>query len=91
MRYRKEILNRIEMSLRTVDPSLADAFAKQFDVYYAELEVLASEVNFYFYELLSHYGAVYNVGIPENEDAIVYWLDDIDRVVLPVLRKRKRK
>lgn len=89
MRYKKEIIDRIVMSLRTVDADIANEFLGKFNRHYAELFVFSSEVNFYFHELLTKKGFNYSVGVPEDEDAIPYWLEDIDSVVLPAIRQSR--
>lgn len=90
MRYQKEIVDRLQLGLLSVDRDVAEAFVEHCKVPARDLESFADKVNHFFLQKAKEKGYTPTTEVlkcvPENTDAIVYWIEDIERVIHPILR-----
>lgn len=91
MRYQKDIVERLSLGLAAISQDLSTTFRNEFSAPRHELKAFSQEIN-------NHYGALINdqpkvdaVGLPEHYEDIPYWIEDLERAVLPVLRERTKK
>lgn len=88
MLYQKEIVNRLASGLESIDADAAVVFREQFSAPRRSLRVLTEEITSHYEELASK-PSVRAVGIPENAEAIPFWIKDLEEMVLPIIRANK--
>lgn len=94
MRYQSLTVERIRQGLVAISPQLAETFVQTCSPPINDLPTFARHVNDHFAGLLTSHGA--EVGkrgfdIPEDDEAIPYWVEDLERRVHPVLKAAKEK
>lgn len=90
MRYQKDIVERLRQGLAAIDRQESENFVNEFSRPRQTLKEFADDANQYFGKLLTtatgSAGKVPQIGIPENTDAIPYWIEDLENAVHPDLR-----
>lgn len=90
MRYQKAIIDRLQLGLLAVDRDVAEAFVEHCKPPASSLEVFADKVNHFFLDKAKEKGFTPAGGalscVPEDKEAISYWIEDIERVIHPILR-----
>ncbi|QVW55257.1 hypothetical protein pEaSNUABM29_00217 [Erwinia phage pEa_SNUABM_29] len=91
MRYQKDIVERLSLGLAGIDQEKSAAFRLAFTEPRHDLKIVAKEINTHYGQLINDVVKVEAVGVPEHFDDIPYWIEDLERAVLPVLRERAKK
>lgn len=90
MRYQKEILERLRQGLAAVDRDECVKLEAALAAPCVTLKIFAERVNGFYGNLLQTATKGDNelpeIGVPENENAIPYWIEDLENAVLPALR-----
>jgi hypothetical protein len=89
MQYQRVIIQRLEQGLRAIDPKAADALVAQFATPADNLESFCPQVVSFYQQLLRERGIPDVWGypsVPENNEAIAYWIEDLETTALPHLR-----
>ncbi|ANZ50665.1 hypothetical protein STRATTON_240 [Erwinia phage vB_EamM_Stratton] len=91
MRYQKDIIERLSQGLAGVDQNLSAQFSNAFSASRPDLKTFCNEVNEHYANLLSPASSskVIQIGVPERESAIPFWIDDLEAAALPTLRKAR--
>lgn len=90
MRYQKDIVERLRQGLAAIDRQASECFEQEFTRPRQTLKEFAVDANQYFGKLLTdaigNADKVATLGVPENTDAIPYWIEDLENAVHPDLR-----
>lgn len=89
MQYQRVIIQRLEQGLRAIDPNAADALVAQFAAPAESLGTFCPQVVSFYQGLLRERGVPDVWGypsVPENNEAIAYWIEDLEITALPHLR-----
>jgi len=89
MQYQRVIIQRLEQGLRSIDPNAADALVARFAAPAESLGTFCPQVVSFYQELLRTSGIPDVWGypsVPENNEAIAYWIEDLENATLPHLR-----
>lgn len=88
MRYQTEIVERLSEGLASVNLETAAEFREAFTLPFPDLESFCLKVAKYYSNLLVRYGyAPVRSELPENTEAISYWIDLLEAETLSNLRK----
>ncbi|QXO09672.1 hypothetical protein pEaSNUABM11_00248 [Erwinia phage pEa_SNUABM_11] len=89
MQYQRVIIQRLEQGLRAIDPIAADALVAQFAPPADSLGSFCPQVVSFYQQLLRNRNIPDVWGypsVPENGEAIAYWIEDLENTTLPHLR-----
>ena len=89
MQYQRVIIQRLEQGLRSIDPNAANALCAQFAAPADSLETFCPQVVAFYQNLLRARNIPDVWGfpsVPENNEAIAYWIEDLETTALPHLR-----
>lgn len=91
MRYQKDIIERLSLGLASVDQNLSAQFSNAFSASRPDLKTFCNEVNEHYANFLgpNHSSSVIEIGVPVRESVIPFWIDDLEAVALPNLRKAR--
>ncbi|ECD5042746.1 TPA: hypothetical protein ORQ81_000090 [Escherichia coli] len=88
MRYQTEIVERLSEGLASVSLETAAEFREAFTHPFPDLESFCLKVAEYYSNLLVRYGyAPVTFDLPEDTEAISYWIDLLEAETLSNLRK----
>ncbi|ANZ50396.1 hypothetical protein PHOBOS_206 [Erwinia phage vB_EamM_Phobos] len=94
MRYQSLIIERIRQGLVAISPQVAETFVQTCSPPINDLPTFVRQVNAHFVGLLASHGVTVGkrgFDIPEDDEAIPYWVEDLERRVHPVLKAAKEK
>ncbi|ANZ49049.1 hypothetical protein HOV30_gp199 [Erwinia phage Derbicus] len=94
MRYQDVIVERLRQGLAGVDHSLAQEFVDCCSPPATTLYEFSDRVNQHFAGLLKAHGVkpqAKDFEVPEDNDAIPYWVEDLENRVHPVLKAAQGK
>lgn len=91
MRYQKEIIERLSLGLAGIDQNLSETFRNKFSEPRHDLSVISKEINAHYALLINNKSKIDAVGVPEHYDDIPYWIEDLERAALPILRERAKQ
>ena len=87
MRYQNDIVERMRQGIAAVDRDISNQLVVELSKPCRDLRHFAESTNSFYTKLLGADGAKHNqFSIPENTDAIPWWIEDLESAVLPVLR-----
>ncbi len=87
MRYQNDIVERLRQGIAAVNREVSDQLVNELSKPHHNLSDFAQCTNQFYTKLLGTNGANQNAfSIPENTDAIPFWIEDLESAVLPVLR-----
>lgn len=93
MRYQPLIVERLRLGLAGINQDYAQGFVESCSAPAKNLKEFSDRVNNHFIGLLKETGQSVNrrdFDVPENNDAIPYWIEDLENRVHPQLRTKEK-
>lgn len=94
MRYQDVVIERLRQGLASVDHAIAQTFVDECNPPASSLYEFSDRVNRHFAGLLQTCGVKpqpRDFEVPEDNDAIPYWIEDLENRVHPVLKSTRGK
>lgn len=86
MRYQNDIVERLRQGIAAINRRESERLKDELSEPCQNLKEFAERTNAFYAKLLSPDVTNKPFSIPENIDAIPFWIEDLETVVLPVLR-----